>query len=404
MERAAPAAGARPHASIGMIVLIVLIALNLRPFLTAPGPILPMISGDTGMGYGALSLLTILPMLIIGIGAFAAPGLQAVFGTRRGLLAALAAVALGSLLRGLGANGPLLVLTAALCGAGVAFIQSAIPGLIKARFPTNVAAVTGLYSGMIMAGGAIGGQLTPALTAWGIGWPQALAWLSVPAFIALGATLRMLPHSRSVRPERGLTRRLLRLPRTWTLILLFGLVNGGYSSLVTWLAPFYQDRGWSLSESGTLIVTMALSQAVSAIVLPLCARNGRDRRPWFGLSIALQAAGFAGLAFLPDTGALLWSALCGAGLAATFAFCIVIALDHLPSPNRAGPLAAVMQGGGFLITALPPFILALIHDRTGSFTGGWILHLTVLGVAALLCLRLDPKNYAKDMGSLGASA
>lgn len=60
MERAALVAGAstRSHSN-SMIILIMLIALNLRPFL-------PMVSDDTGISYGALSLPTIPPMLIFG--------------------------------------------------------------------------------------------------------------------------------------------------------------------------------------------------------------------------------------------------------------------------------------------------------------------------------------------------
>src|SRR3546814_6065688 len=39
-----------------------------------------------------------------------------------------------------------LIATAAVCGIGVAFIQAIFPGIIKARFPTSVQVVTGLYS------------------------------------------------------------------------------------------------------------------------------------------------------------------------------------------------------------------------------------------------------------------
>lgn len=146
-----------------LVFLIVVIALNLRPFLAAPGPILPRIAEDTGLGYGALSLLTLLPMLLMGIGAFVSPFVQAVVGTRRGLLSALGLLLCGSALRLFAANGTVLILTAMLCGAGVAFIQSAMPGLIKEKFPQGTAAMTGLYSAMIMAGGAMRAQLVPAV-------------------------------------------------------------------------------------------------------------------------------------------------------------------------------------------------------------------------------------------------
>ena len=154
--------------------LIVVIALNLRPVLAAPGPILPHIAADTGLSLGALSLLTLLPMMLMGIGAFASPPIQARIGTRRGLLAALGLLFLGGALRLFAAHGMLLIATALLCGAGAAFIQSALPGLIKEKFPASVAGMTGLYSAMIMTGGALGAQLTPALVESGWPWTSAL--------------------------------------------------------------------------------------------------------------------------------------------------------------------------------------------------------------------------------------
>ncbi|EBU8131881.1 MFS transporter, partial [Salmonella enterica subsp. enterica serovar Java] len=77
-----------------MLALVVLVGLNLRPFLTAPGPLLDDIVRDTGLGLTGVSLLTLLPMFLMGVGAFVAPGLLARFGARRGLLVALAVLAL----------------------------------------------------------------------------------------------------------------------------------------------------------------------------------------------------------------------------------------------------------------------------------------------------------------------
>ena len=109
---------------LALTLLIVFIGLNLRPFLAAPGPILPRIADDTGFGFGALSLLTLLPMLLMGIGAFATPRLLASAGTRRGVMLGLGLVSLGCALRIFAAHGSLLILTATLCGAGVAVVQS----------------------------------------------------------------------------------------------------------------------------------------------------------------------------------------------------------------------------------------------------------------------------------------
>jgi len=387
--------GAGGH--LALLALVVLIGINLRPFLAAPGPLLSDIVADTGMSYGSLAMLTLLPMFLMGVGAFISPRIQAVVGTRRGLLAALGLLLLGSLLRLVVADGMSLILTAALCGAGAAFIQAAFPGIIKEKFPGNIAAVTGLYSGMIMGGGALGARLMPVLVGIGCNWRQALAWLALPVVVALVAAFRVLSDTRVSRPDKALVGQLLRRPRSWTLMAAFGLVNGGYSSMIAWLAPYYQSLGWSSADSAGLVAVMAICQAVSALVLPLLARGRADRRPWLWLAVGMQAVGFAGLAFLPMAAPMFWAGICGAGLGGSFALAIVTALDHLPRPEQAGALAALMQGGGFLLAAVPPFVMAMLHDGMGSFAGGWIMHLACVAVTAVLYMSFDPKRYATAM-------
>ena len=76
---------------------------------------------------------------------------------------------------------------------------------------------------------------------------------------------------------------------------------------------------------------------------------------------------------------------------------MIVALDHLPDPAEAGALSALMQGGGFLIAALPPWIVAVLHDAAGSFVTGW-LHLAAVIVVAALYWRVDPARYPMAMG------
>lgn len=392
-----PASGSKHAASLALIALVVLIGLNLRPFLTAPGPVLSDIAADTGMGFGALSLLTFLPMMLMGLGAFAAPRIQSLFGTRRSMFASLAVLAAGSLLRGFVADGVSLVLTAILCGAGVAMIQALMPGLIKANFPSRIATVTGLYSAMIMAGGALGARLTPWLAGTEHRWRFALAVLAIPAVLALLTAIPILRETAAASKRSGITSHLLRRPRTWVLMAAFGLVNAGYSSMVAWLAPYYQSLGLTASTTGNLVAAMAVAQALSAFGLPLLARHSIDRRPWLLLTLAMQAVGFAGLAFAPQLSPFLWSAICGAGLGGSFALAMITSLDHLPRPEEAGALAAMMQGGGFLIAALGPLATAFLHGLTGSFASGWIMHLVLVASICPLYLRFNPRKYAHVM-------
>lgn len=390
-----------PNLALGL--LIVGIALNLRPFLAAPGPILPRIAEETGLGYGALSLLTLLPMLLMGVGAFGAPVVLARIGTRNGMLLAVGLLFLGSALRLMTANGILLILTSLLCGAGAACVQSAVPGLIKERFATGVAGMTGLYSAMIMTGGALGAQSVPFLLSWGLHWSTALALLAGPVLLAWIAAARILPRNHAALPKQGLVTTFIRRRRSWVLMAVFGLINGGYASMIAWLAPYYQSLGWNSSDSALLISVMALCQAIGAVVLPLLARKHTDRRPWLWACITMQVIGYTGIATVPLWQPILWVALCGVGLAGSFALCLIVALDHLPDAGRAGTLAALMQGGGFIIAATPPLLLAMIQKTSGSFVGGWVMHLVWLGIAAVLVTSFNPRFYPVAMDDLASN-
>ncbi|NMM78984.1 MFS transporter, partial [Acidovorax sp. SRB_24] len=208
---------------------------------------------------------------------------------------------------------------------------------------------------------------------------------------------RALPHTPPAAASGpGPTRWMLRRPRTWLLMACFGLVNGGYASVVTWLAPFYQSHGWSAASSGSLVALLALAQAGAAL-LPALAAHQRDRRPWLWFTLALQAGGFAALVLWPDVAPRSWATLLGAGLGGSFALSMVVVLDHLPDPAQAGALSALMQGGGFLLAAFAPWTLAALHSARGGFAAGWLAHLACVALVALLTARFAPQRYAAAM-------
>ncbi|MNG23178.1 putative cyanate transporter [compost metagenome] len=77
---------------------------------------------------------------------------------------------------------------------------------------------------------------------------------------------------------------------------------------------------------------------------------------------------------------------------------MVIALDHLPDPRRAGSLSALMQGVGFILAATGPWVAARLHHLSGDFASAWQWQLGGLALMSLLVLRLDPRHYARAMG------
>ncbi|MGN6772138.1 MAG: cyanate transporter [Rhizobiaceae bacterium] len=384
-------------ARVLLLAAVALVGLNLRPFITGIGPLADDIRIGTGLDLKGISLLTLVPMFLMGVFAFAGPFLQNRIGARRSVIASLAVLVLGSFLRLFTTNGWQMVGTAALLGLGVAVIQAVFPGIVKQQFPRHVGVVMGLYSATLMGGGALGAQAAP-LVAEAVGdWRIGLAWMAVPAVLALCLALFCLPRDGGVRQGGMSAAALLKRPRVWLLMACFGLVNGGYSTVVAWLAPFYREYGWSAAASGSLLAIMAVFQALAALFLPMLAAKHDDLRPWLWLTLAMQAVGFAALAFRPETAPVASAMVLGAGLGGCFALSMIVALDHLADPAEAGALSALMQGGGFLITALPPWIVAVLHDLTGSFLAGWLMHLASVVVVVALYWRVSPASYAAAM-------
>lgn len=380
-----------------LLAVVVLVGLNLRPFLTGIGPLTSRIQEATGLDYRSMSLFTLVPMVLMGVCALAGSWLERVTGARAAVIGALLVLCVASALRLVVGNGYALIATAAFCGIGVAVVQAVFPGIIKAHFPHQVAVVMGLYSAMLMGGGALGAQASPVIADLSGSWHVGLAWIAAPAALAALLSAFALPRGRAVRRGTLRTGLLLRRPRTWLLMACFGLVNGGYSTIVAWLAPYYQTLGWTSAASGGLLAIMAASQAVAALAMPALAARRQDRRPWIMLALGLQITGFAGIAFWPNLAPLGWTVLVGAGLGGSFALSMVVALDHLENPADAGALSALMQGGGFLLAGLSPLIVAVLRDHSGSFAAGWLMHMGCAALVALLSLRFVPQGYARSM-------
>lgn len=380
-----------------LLVLVILIGLNLRPFLTAIGPLSRDIAEALGLGMDTLAWLTLLPLWLIGGGVLLTPALRSRSGPRQLLGAALLLLGMGSAMRFEAASGALLIASAALCGLGSALVQGVLPGLIKQAFAQKVPLVMGIFSACMMGGGALGASLTPQLAAR-LDWSQALALWSLPVLLAMGwLGWRVRLPAAPVAMSGGGEQRLISLPRSWLLISCFGIINSGYGIVVAWLAPAYMAQGWSPQQGGELVAWLALAQTVSGLGLPLLAARRLDRRPWMGLAIAMQLAGFGGLWLAPTAAPILWCMLCGAGLGGSFSLIMVIALDHLPDPRRAGTLSALMQGFGFMLAATGPWVAARLHHLSGDFAAAWQWQLAGLVLMSLLVLRLDPRRYPSAM-------
>ncbi|WP_311946963.1 CynX/NimT family MFS transporter [Halomonas piscis] len=389
---------------VGGVLLIMALGLNLRPLLASASPLMEDIRTATGLGYGVLAWLTTLPFLCMGAVALASGRIARLLGESRGIMLSLGAIGVACALRQAYGTGLTLLSTALLGGAGIALIQALVPGLVKRRFGARMPLVMGLYSASLMSGGGLSSWVSPRIAELG-GWQLGVGIWWVPALVTLAGWF-LIFRRRAAAPADATAIegvRPWRLKRAWLLALYFGVINAGYSSVVTWLPVYYQELGRSAVAGGRLLAWMTIFQVLAALTMPAIAQRQKtaDRRWLLATSLIAQLVGYLGFIFMPQSLALWWNAIAGFGLGACFSLGLILALDHLPDARAAGRLAAFMQGFGFMLNALSPWISGILRETTGSFIAAWAL--LAIGIVAMLVvtLRFSPARYPQVMQSPG---
>ncbi|MGN7742725.1 CynX/NimT family MFS transporter [Pseudomonas sp. 22526] len=380
---------------LGGWALLIALGLNLRPIISSISPLLMEIRGATGMSFQSSAWLTSLPVVCMGLVALLGVRLEARLGERRGVALGLLMILCACLARLLCDQASALLATALLGGAGVALIQALVPALIKRQFQQRVALAMGIYSASLMGGGGLAALLSPHVATHFAHWQAGLGVWLLPALAAL-LLWWLLPFAGPGQRLNAPSISLWRNRRAWLLALYFGLVNCGYMSMVAWLPAYYLQLGWSATQSGSLLAFMTIFQVIAALLMPALAQRQSDRRPLLAISLSAQALGFSGLVLWPLQAPQLWVALIGFGLGACFALSLILTLDHRRDPREAGQLAAFVQGVGFLINAVSPWMTGWLRELTGNFISAWwVLILTVLAMLVLTRV-FSPSSYRES--------
>ncbi|HHL4082257.1 MFS transporter [Burkholderia sola] len=374
------------------LAAIVLVGLNLRPALAAIGPLLDMIQRATGIGDGAASLLTTIPVLLMGLGALSARRLQRMTGIAGGVWLGVALIGLACASR-VGAQHAWLLLASACCaGVGIAMVQALLPGFVKAHFATRIGGAMGVYSTSIMGGAVLASVVAPfAAARWGwlaalAGWalPAALAALAWPLASRGGDALAAGPASVSnARP--------LRSPRAWRLALFFGIATGAYTLVLAWLPPYYMRLGWSPTAAGSLLGGVTLAEVVAGLTISATIDRLPDRRPALHAAIASLFVGLLVMLAAPDALALPAALLLGAGIGALFPLSLIVTVDHAATPADAASLTGFVQGVGYLVAGVFPFAAGLVREHLADLTPAWIAMTCLCAVLFVLAAGFAPK-------------
>jgi MFS transporter, CP family, cyanate transporter len=376
---------------------IVVLAFNLRPAAVSVGPVLDEIIAGLGMSATTAGVLTTLPVLAFASFGALAPALARALGTHRVTLLALGAVVAG--LGGRAATGNVLVFLAlSLLGlAGMATANVLLPTLVKLHFPHRIGLLTSLYTTALAVGLTLASVATvPVAQASGT-WRWGLGVWAATALVAALPWLGLLRHDRKPQDDRG-SIALAQVARTrlgWAMAALFGLQSLQAYSVFGWFAQVYRDAGFDPGTAGLLLGVITGASIPLSFLLPALVARLRNQTALFCVLIGCWAAGYLGLLLAPRAGAWLWALLVGTGAAI---FPVVLTLIGLRARTSAGTaaLSGFTQSVGYLVSAVGPLGMGLLHDLTGGWTVPVSVLLGLLGVQLLAALVVARPTYLED--------
>ncbi|AYM80328.1 Major facilitator superfamily MFS_1 [Agrobacterium tumefaciens str. Kerr 14] len=374
------------------IIAILAVALNLRPALAAIGPVLDRIEAATGLTSTSAGLLTTLPVFLMGLGALAASSLQTRAGERRGIVLGVVIIALSCLARYVWPSNYGLLASAAACGIGIAIVQALMPGFVKRVFALDAGRIMGLYSTGIMGGATLAAATAAGLSRH-LGWEMMLGLWGVPALLALvlwQAASSSDPSRQRAATDKTSSRSPSRSGRAWLLLIFFGVGTGAYTLVLAWLPPFYIELGRTEDTAGYLRAGLTLIEVLAGLIVSAVINRFPDRRGPLAAALLAILGGLVCLITMPVTLALPAMILLGFGIGSLFPLSLIVTLDHADDPARAGRLTAFVQGGGYMIASIMPFVAGWMRSHSNGLSQAWVMMAAGIVLLLVIALRFSP--------------
>jgi CP family cyanate transporter-like MFS transporter len=365
----------------GLLFAVVLIGVNFRMVLAGLPPLLPEVRRDLGLSATVAGLLTTIPVLCFGLLALVGPRLARAAGIEWLLAGCMAVTAVGGALRGV--DGVLAMFAGSLLvGVAIGLGQTILPILLRSAHAPRTGSLMGGYSMAIALGGTIAsGVAVPLAHLFSGSWRDSVAFWTLPALLAL-AVWAVRARVSTSRLEAPPPRPLRGEPVAWAVTGFFGCQSICFYAGLAWLPTILQSHGYSAAAAGWLQALGALMSALPAFTVPLLATRTSHERGLLVSVVGAAAIGVAGL--LVDPGAApLWMIMFGLGQGGALGLGLILPVLRGREPQDVASLTAMTFSFGYVIAAAGPWLLAAVHDLTGSWTAGLgaLLSLTLLQLA-----------------------
>ena len=363
-------------------------ALVLRPPVAQIGPILEVIQNALGLDSSQTAVLTAIPVLCFGFGAFASPALVRKFGLNQTMIYLLAVLVLTIAIRPYaGFIG--LVLGTTLAGLAMAVANVLLPSVVRSRFPKHVVILTSCYTTLLAVSASFAAAFSYP-SALGLGWQLSLAIWALPTLLALLLSFSLLSGDQSVSDSEnedpsGDTKLILRSPMAWAIMALFGIQSLGFYALLAWLPSLAIDSGMNPTDAGSLLSLMTVIGVPLGLILS--SNFGRFK----SLSLVGTLISIVTLTGMCLLLLQLWvpaAIVIGVGQASSFPLSLSLISTRAANQRLTTMLSSVSQGIGYLIAAAGTFLFGWV----ATVTGNW--EVSVLGLIGLTLIQAAAAWFA----------
>jgi MFS transporter, CP family, cyanate transporter len=377
------------------LVLLWLAGASLRITVLAIPPVIPQIHDAFAMSQAAIGALMSLPVLLFSFAAIPGAALIARMGAVRVVTLGLFLTAIGGAMRGLSADTAMLFTTTFFMGAGVAFMQPALPAVARQWLPQRVALGIATYSNGLLVGEAISASLTipVVLPAVHGDWRWSLAVWSFPVIVVALAFLRP--------PARGAALHASEVPRrwwpdwrdplTWGAGILAGYASGLYYAVNAFLPDYLAARGRADLLNASLTALNWAQLPASFLMLAYADRLTMRRWPFLALG-TLSLIAVTGLMAMADGWLVGWSGVIG--FCNAFLLILTLAMPPLMArPEDVPRLSAAMLLVGYLIAFAVPILGGLAWDASGAARAAFVPLLACGAVSLVIAARLRFRDH-----------
>ncbi|WP_298040416.1 MFS transporter [uncultured Microbacterium sp.] len=385
------------------IVALCLVAVLMRPAVTAVGPVIDRIAGDTGIPLALLGSLSTIVLLTWAVVSPFAHGLGRRLGLGAAVLAALGLLLLGVVVRSIPGSSIWLWVGTALIGIALAIGNVLLPAVIKRDFPLRVPLMMGVYSAILGGAGAVAsGLAVPIADATGAdagaGWRLSLlvtgAALAPIAILAWWSVIRHEARTRDAAGTAASRAAIWRDPVAWQVAGYMGVQSTTFYVLVTWIATMSLDTGRDSTLAGIDVMVYQVFSLVGSLAIA-AAMRGRGARITPAALPLLGIAGIIGLMLLPDLIGF-WVIPLGTFSGMSLGVSLTLMAERARDASTSSALSGMSQAVGYAIAAIGPALFGAVQASTGSWAPSLVTLLVTMSLQALFGIFAARPRFVLD--------